>query len=838
MKICQVCFFYLLLTGLYGFSQNPNTRDLGGAWKFRKTGTGEWMNARVPGCVHLDLLANGTIKDPFYRDPEKNLQWIGESGWEYKKEFDILERAFADRHIELVCEGLDTYAKVYINDSLVIVADNMFREWIRDIKSFLFLGKNVIRIQFASVPLENKVRYEALKYKLPGDEKVVCRKAAYQFGWDFSPAFITCGVWKPVYLRSWSHVNVLDVHFIQKNLSDSLAKIRSDITLVSDLADSAYFTIKLENEKSFHQAFAIKKGKNTLGLNFEIINPELWWPNGLGKPFLYKISYEVRFAGHLVGKGEKKIGLRTISLVQKEDSIGRSFYFLVNGLPVFAKGANYIPPDSFLPRVSDSFYHQIICDAKSANMNMLRVWGGGVYEKDLFYDLCDENGMMVWQDFMFACAMYPGENDFLKNVLTEVEENIIRLRNHPCIALWCGNNEIDEGWKNWGWQKQYDLSIQDSSRLYDTYRSLFNRKIPELVGRLDTLASYVPSSPLAGWGHPESLEKGDVHYWGVWWGQEPFSIYTKKVGRFMSEYGFQGFPELSSIIKFTAPDDRLPDSRVMRTHQKHPIGFETIDAYMLRDFRKPKDFSSYILTSQLLQAEGIKSAIEAHRRGKPRCMGTLVWQLNDCWPGISWSAIDYYGRKKAVYYRMKDSFHQTMLSPVVEEDRVKVYVVTDSPQPIPARLLIRICDFNGNVFLKKNLSLNIPANSSTVCFDTLGSAMLAGLDPAKVVLSASLYINEFESTRNLLYFVSPQNLSLQIPAFKKTIDKTPKGYLIKIKTDKLAKGVCLSLPLKGEFSDNYFDMLPGEIREIVFETSDKSPDILPHLSIKTLIDTY
>lgn len=838
MKKQLIIFSILVFLCFHGMSQDLFTRSLDGDWEFRKAGTKEWLPAIVPGCIHLDLFRLGIIKDPFYRDNEASIQWISEIGWEYKKVFQFDEDAFSARHIELVCKGLDTYANVYINDSLVIVADNMFREWVKDIKPYLYQGKNAIRIQFPAIGPENKARYEKLRYKFPGDEKVVCRKAGYHFGWDWGPTLITSGIWKTIYLRSWTQVNVLGVQCIQKNLTDSLANMAADFNLVSDLADSAYFKVMMENGRVFKKAAVIRKGNNLVRLDFKIENPQYWWPNGFGKPVLYNLRYEVTFAGKKVGEGMKRVGLRTISLVQRSDSTGKTFYFKVNGHPIFAKGGNYIPQDNFLTRVSDSSYHRVIADVKAANMNMLRVWGGGVYEKDLFYDLCDENGIMVWQDLMFACAMYPTEKDFMRNVLSEVVENVYRLRNHPSIALWCGNNEIDEGWKNWGWQKQYNYSKKDSFDIFSTYLFLFNGKIPEIISKIDTLRAYIPSSPMTGWGRDESLKKGDVHYWGVWWGKEPFQVFNKKIGRFMSEYGFQSFPELSTIKKFTLPDDRKLGSPVLKSHQKHPAGYETIDEYLLRDYHKPKDFESYIQVSQLLQAEGIQTAIEAHRRAKPYCMGTLFWQLNDCWPVVSWSAIDYYGKKKAVYYRIKNAFQQILPSAVVENGRVKVYVISDNPIPVDAKLSLNLTSFDGKSIFQRNIQISIPAQSSKVYFDTLRNELLEGLDSAKVLLVSTIQGDDGSLARNLFYFESPKNLLMTTPTFEKKAEKIENGYRIVLKTDKLAKGVYLSVPLEGEFSDNYFDMLPGESREIFFETDNKIKDILTILSITSLIDTY
>ncbi|MCK9219828.1 MAG: glycoside hydrolase family 2 protein [Bacteroidales bacterium] len=821
-------------------AQELNIMDLGGNWQFRRAGSKEWLPATVPGVVHLDLMRNKIIPDPYFGDNEGKLQWIGEVGWEYKKTFNYNVKQFEWRNMELVCKGLDTYANVYLNDSLVIVADNMFREWYADIRRFLRIGENTLRIQFPAVVGENKSRYGQLKYKLPGDERVVSRKAAYEYGWDWGPTFITSGIWKPIYIHHWTYVKVLGVNFIQKSITDSMAKIDAQFTIFSQLGDSAQIRLYNDTIEILRQNVILNTGPNLIRGQFTIVNPLLWWPNKIGKPNLYNFKYEVYFGDQLVGEGKQRIGLRRIELVQEKDSIGKSFYFKVNGIPVYMKGANYIPQDNFLPRVKDSTYHALIKDVKNANMNMLRVWGGGIYENDIFYDLCDENGILVWQDFMFACAMNPGTKDFFENVKAEAIQNVVRLRQHPCIALWCGNNEVEEGWKNWGWQKQYGYSAEDSASVYKDYRMLFARILPVTIRRFDSLRPYIPSSPLHGWGEASSMTEGDSHYWGVWWAKEPFSKYTQKVGRFMSEFGFQGFPSLSTIKKFTLPDDRKLGSTVMKAHQKHPVGYETIDEYLLRDYKQPKNFESYLYVSQLVQANGIGSAIQAQRRAKPFCMGSLYWQLNDCWPVVSWSARDYYGRKKALYFESRHQYDDVIFSPVLENGHIKVYIVSDDIMPQKRAMHIQLQDFSGKILCDELYSVTIPANSSLVYYDTLQSALLANYDTASVVFSASSIGLDEYLNGNLLYFAAPKNLKLSAPEITKKITELPSGdgFFIQITADKLVKNAYLSTDVKGDFSNNYFDILPGKMYKVKFYTSEKNIKNEDFVKIISLIDSY
>ena len=838
-KIIQFVIFISILYSTHLFAQDINIFDLNGDWKFRRAGSKEWMPAKVPGTVHQDLMRNKVIPDPYNRDNESKLQWIGEVGWEYQKTFNYAEEKFEWRHIELVCKGLDTYANVYLNDSLIFVANNMFREWFGDVKRFLRIGPNVLRIQFPAVKDQIKREYDKLPNKLPGDEKVVARKAAYHFGWDWGPTLVTSGIWRPIYLREWQSVKLLGVQFIQKKLTDSVADISAQVTLFSELDDPAEIKLFIDTTQIFKQSVDLVQGPNVLRSDFSIPKPKRWWPNGSGDQILYNFGYEVWFHDKLIGRGRQKIGLRTIELVQEPDSLGKSFYFKVNDQPIFAKGANYIPQDNFVPRVTDSSYRALISDVKNANMNMLRVWGGGIYENDIFYDLCDANGIMVWQDFMFANAMYPGTKDFFDNVRIEAIQNIVRLRQHPSIAVWCGNNEIDEGWKNWGWQKQYKYSAEDSASIYRDYRMLFTVILPNAVKKFDTTRAYIPTSPLYGWGRKESLKEGDSHYWGVWWGKEPLTAYNDKVGRFMSEFGFQGFPDLTTIKKFTTPEDRVLGSPVMKAHQKHPVGFETIDEHLLKDFRKPKDFDSYVYVSQLLQARGIKGAIEAHRRAKPYCMGSLFWQLNDCWPVVSWSARDYLGKKKALFHALPDLYDLLLMSPVVEDGHVKVYISSDDWRPHGGVMTVKLVDFHGNMYSDEGFKIEIPGNTSLVYYDTLQSALLGKLNPNEVFLLVTYrgYMSGV-SAKNIFYFTPPKDLNLPVPEIKKSVKANGFGYTVTVSSDKLVKNLYLSTTLPGDFSENYFDLLPGESREIQFSTTRKDPNFADKITIKSLIDTY
>lgn len=666
------------------------------------------------------------------------------------------------------------------------------------IKNWRKSTKNSFQI---SIQFRQRSR-KKLPYILPGDEKVFSRKAQYQYGWDWGPRFVTAGIYKTIQLHFWNEIQIENVRYEQKNLTDELAQLHFIISLNCEKAGN--YNLKI-NDKT--QNFELKKGANKIEFPFEITNPKRWWCNGLGEPNLYAFQIQLSKKDKIIASKKLNIGLRTIELIQEKDTVGTSFYFKLNGKPVFMKGANYIPPDSFLPRVSDSIYTSLVENAKKANMNMLRVWGGGVYANDIFYDECDKNGILVWQDFMFACAMYPSDEKFVENVKQEVKDNVNRLQNHPSIAIWCGNNENDEGWQNWGWQKQYNYSKSDSTTIWNGYKKVFHEVIPQTLNNLLSQEKniYWSSSPSIGWGKKESLLQGDSHYWGVWWGMEPFEIYKKKVGRFMSEYGFQGMPNVETFKKFANLNDLNLNSEAVKNHQKHNTGYQTIQTYMEREYQIPTKFEDYIYVSQLLQAEGMKTAIEAHRRAKPYCMGTLYWQFNDCWPVTSWSSMDYYGNWKAFHYQAKRSFENLLLSVNEENEMHNVYLVNDTFENYSGNLEIELLSFDGKLLWKTSIKTLSEENSSKIIYE-IPNAILEKFDLKKAVLNV-----KYNNVQTNYFFAKPKDLKLEKPTIQiKKID----AFSIEISTDVLAKNIFLSAEKETFFDDNYFDLLPNEKRII------------------------
>ena len=558
---------FIILVNLAAFSQD-HSAELNKNWQFSKAGTKKWHPAIVPGTVHTDLRMNRLIPDPFFSDNEKGLQWIDSCDWVYRS-FFTWHPSPEERGVQIYFRGLDTYADVFINGRLMIKADNMFHPWQADLGAALQRGRNEVKIIFHSAQrITDSIAKTKLPLVYPDNNRVFARKAQFQFGWDWGPKFISCGIWKPVSLYSYS----------------------------GELAE----------------------------------------PNTpTAEPFA--------------------------KLIQKKDSIGETFYFEKDGKPLFVKGANWIPANIFLPGVKSSDYLALLLRAKNANMNMLRVWGGGIYEDDYFYRLCDSLGIMVWQDLMFAGGMYPADKKFLKNVKEEIKYQVERLREHPSIVLWCGNNEIDEAWHNWGWQQQFNLHDADSARISQEYKTLFEDSLRKWVNEYDVIRPYISSSPRHGWGRKESLTEGDSHYWGLWWGLEPWEAFETHTGRFVSEYGMQSMPNFTTVKKYVPGNDLRMSSRAIQHHQKANEGFKKLNFYLDKYFLdsaklKVLSVEEYTYISQCLQYYILRNSIAIHRSKEPRNMGTLLWQLNDCWPATSWSITDFNREPKAAWYAVKEAY--------------------------------------------------------------------------------------------------------------------------------------------------------------------------------------
>jgi beta-mannosidase len=800
------------------------SQTLHDGWSFRQVGREESYPAKVPGVVHLDLLANGLIGDPFYRDYEKSLQWIGRTDWEYRTQFDVGAETLARRRVELVFDGLDTYARVTLNGREVLDADNMYRQWRASVRPLLRARGNELLVVFRSPINEDLPKVTARGYELPAvndlGEKtsVYTRKAPYSFGWDWGPRLVTCGIWKPVRLEAWDDARLLDVAIRQKELGPERASLSAEVELVAArpaagrAAPAATIELAVEGAgPPVVTKLALRDGLQAETVPFEIARPKLWWPNGYGEQPLYTVTTRLLVGGALVDEQSTRVGLRTLELRRQKDEFGTSFEFVVNGVPVFAKGANWIPADSFLPRVTRERYADLLGSAKAAHMTMLRVWGGGIYESDEFYDLADELGLLVWQDFHFSCSLYPADEKFLASVEKEAEDAIRRLRNHPSLALWNGNNEVEAAWFQWGWKERYP------AWLWNDYKAIFHDLLPRTVARLDPTRSYWPSSPSADLeALPGDCCNGDMHYWGVWHGKAPFSSFEKQRTRFMSEYGFQSFPEMRTIRSFARWDDLALESPVMLSHQKSGSGNQLIREYLLRDYKEPKDFASFLYVSQVLQAEGIKVAAEALRRARPRTMGSLYWQLDDCWPVASWSSIDYFGRWKALQYYAKRFYAPLLASISEQEGQLVVTLVSDRTTPVMGELVTRLLDLSGTTLWEEKKPVTLVPLASQPALSVARETLLEGREPKAVFLQAQLLVDGRVASSNVRFFTAPKELALQGPKIAVEASAAAEGIRLRLSSDTLARHVRLACDADGSFEDNYLDLVPGQPVEVLF----------------------
>lgn len=806
-------------------------------WYFKDSDSERKYSADVPSTVHTDLLENKLINNPFYRTNEKDLQWIGEKDWIYETVFNLNNEIIRKENIEILFNGIDTYADIFINDSLLGCTDNMHKRWNFDIKSYIKPGENTLKVYFHSTFKMVEEQYNSLGYTVPVSDNdqadkrisVFTRKAWYHYGWDWGPRFVTCGIWRPVEIIAWNDLKINDIYVRQLNLEDNHADVETNLEIESNETGKRIIKLFVNNDCNpiFQTEVFVPNRKYTISLRHRINDIKLWWPNGMGEQNLYNIKAVIyNFNNEIMDSISVIKGFRDIEVVQESHSEGKSFEFRVNGEKMFAKGTNYIPQDMFLDRVSYKKYHKLIDDAKNVGFNMIRVWGGGIYEDDIFYDLCDKNGILVWQDFMFACGLIPPFDDLKDNIYREAVDNIKRLRNHASLAIWCGNNEIMMAY---GKQLQR-CNIHESKKnkdLFYAYIDVFNKILPAAVKAYDD-RFYWASSPN---GENYAEEKvpykyqGDNHSWWVWWANSPFEHFNEEKAAFFSEYGFQSFPEFETVKEYTIPEDYDIESEVMLAHQRSNIGNQRIREYMKDWYKVPDDFQDFLYVGQLLQAKGIKTAIESHRRMKPFCMGTLFWQFNDCWPVASWSCIDYYGRWKALYYEVKRCFKPTIISMLERNDSIYSYVVSDERKNIKAKLRYKIIDFYGKTYNTiESEYFTIKSDSSMIIDIFRKDELTKNINKKKSVLIAELVDDKNNIiTTYTYYFVKPKDLILP----KAKIDIKKEGEYLYVKSNRLVKDLWLYIP--GEinpFDDNYFDLIPDETKRIKINCENNKSNIL------------
>jgi beta-mannosidase len=799
---------------------------LDGAWIVSKLGESSEITATVPSDIYSDLLNAKEIPDPFYRDNENDLQWIGESDWHYYRTFQVDSSFLKNTNIYLQCDGLDTLATVIINGKTIATTDNMFRAYEWGVKDFLKVGENSIEVIFASAVNYVKDRQAKAPHHIRGwgdrnrNASAGCypwiRKEACNLGWDWGIKSVTCGIWRSIRLVASNSARINDLKIIQ-NHSDKAVELICELSFekFKEIELNVEIELVLDTKVMASAQKTLNKEKCSLPLNVK--NPKLWWPNNMGDQPLYEIVVKLQDCdSEIIDTQTKRIGLRTLRLDRHADEWGESFQFEVNGVAFFAKGANWIPADAILGNLTLQRYRELVESAADANMNMLRVWGGGIYEDDSFYDACDELGICVWQDFMFACSNVPTfDEDYMENVKAEAIDNIRRLRHHSSLALWCGNNELEQGHIGDEWN--------NGEMPWDEYSKLFDNILPELVAEFDSQTSYWPGSPHSPQGDRIDYNNpncGDAHLWNVWHGGEPFEWYRSCNHRFNSEFGFQSFPEPKTTYSYTAPEDRNITSWIMEHHQRAGIGNTTIMQYMLNWFKLPLGFENTIWASQILQGIAIKYACEHWRRSMPRGMGTLYWQLNDNWPVASWSSIDYYGRWKALHYMAKKFFAPLLVSGVEDEvnNTIDIHVTSDLLDIAPEHILNwTVTDTTGTEIVSGSETIDIPANCNTFVKSLDLKDIVEKFTTRKLLIWLELTDNDNNIiSDNLISFAKPKHLNLSNnPNISSSIKSKGKLYVVSLQSDVPVLWCWLELSnIDARLSDNFINLRPGKIVKI------------------------
>ena len=815
-------------------NKEPEKISLNNGWEFSQAGKGEWLPATVPGTVHQDLIDNNKLINPFFGMNEEKVQWVEKEDWQYKTTFVLTKEQLSRQAALLNFEGLDTYADIYLNGSLLERTDNMFVGYEIPVKDVLREGENRLQVYFHSPIKMGLPQLETDGFQYPADNdhsktrvSIYSRKAPYSYGWDWGIRLATSGIWRPVTLELYDAARIEDYFVCQVSVTKELAKVNNILEVMSVPQASQQAEVVLsysykDGAKVTEQkSVTLQPGLNKVNMPVEIANPHLWMPNGWGEAALYDFEMTVKVDGKAVASEKKRVGLRTIKVVMEDDKDGKSFYFMVNGEPVFAKGSNLIPDDALLPNITTERYYQLVKDAKDANHNMIRVWGGGIYEDDRLYDAADEMGILIWQDFIFACTTYPSDPAFLRRVAQEAEYNIKRLRSHASLAMWCGNNEIYEGMRYWGWSKKYE-NPAIWNEMKEGYDKLFHQLLPAILKEYDADRFYMHGSPYeANWGRPHSWKIADSHNWGTWYGRKPFESFDTELPRFMSEFGFQAFPEMKTIATFAEPKDYALESDVMNAHQKASIGNFLIKKTMALYYEVPEDFEELVYKGLVLQGFGIRHGIEAHRRNRPYCMGSLYWQLNDSWPVVSWSSIDYYGNWKAMHYQSKRAFAPILLNAFKEGDELCIYTLSDELKEYKnVTLQLKVMDFNGKVLNKKEVKGEVPANASVV-FHKEAYNVLA-TNPTNTLLLMTLKDQKGKVlSEEIYYFNHPKDQELPVAKVSYKVKQLDGKCEVTLSTKQLARDIFIEIPFQGaRFSDNFFDLLPGQTKKIVISSDE------------------
>ncbi len=799
------------------------TCTLNGTWQLSAGHRSlESVDMQIPGTVLSGLLAAGKIKDPFYRTNEDATRALFWKDYIFTRTFDVDEELLAQQHIVLVCEGLDTLAEISINGTFLAKTDNMHRTWKFQAKKLLHPGKNEIQIVFRSVlRFIEDYPYEAHKkinYIPCGSMKgnQLLRKAHSMFGWDWGPQTIDAGIFRDIYLQGYSHARIEDIRIHQQHAKN--VSVQTSITL-SESVPGQKLCVELSEDgadKPLQTKLCKTNADGVAAVDFVIENPKLWWPNDYGDQPLYIVRTTLLDEdGTSLESITRRIGLRTLTISQEKDEWGNEFAFCVNGVKIFTRGGNYIPDDCLYTRITEKKLDYILESCRRAHFNCVRVWGGGYYPSDAFYDLCDEKGLIVWQDLMYACNVYDVTDAFAENCRQETYDNVRRLRHHASLGLWCGNNEIESAWDHWGdFQKETPYLRAD-------YIRLFEEVLPKAVQEADGETFYWHSSPSSGgcFDNPDDANRGDTHYWDVWHGQKPFTDYRKYFFRFCSEFGFQSFPCAKTVNSFTLEDDRNIFSRVMESHQKNDAANGKMLYYLSENLRYPKDLTHLLYASQVLQGMAIKYGVDHWRRNRGRCMGTLYWQINDDWPAPSWSSIDYFGRWKALHYMAQKFYAPHAVSMTLEDHRCHVYFSNESFETTEYSLTLSIRDLSGNVLETYETKGNSPAFSA---IETAVVDICSWEDQKDdVFLEAVIHTKDQKVLKDVETLVPYKYLNLKNPVISTEAEETNDAFILHISSDCFAPFVALDFDDADViFSDNFFHLTDKTVQDIIVKKED------------------
>lgn len=855
----RLSFLSLVVLGLVGccglLQAQTLRQQLSTGWEFKQVGTTQpWRPAEVPGCVHTDLLKHGQILDPYIGDNEKGQQWIGYADWEYRTTFTV-PAAVRSRQVQnLMFEGLDTYASVYLNNQLLLEADNMFRTWRVPVKGLLSDAPNELRIVFHSALVKGMERRTAYPTFYPNVNEqapkaahtsTYTRKAPYHYGWDWGPRLITAGIYRNISIEAYNDVQVNDVFWKPQQVTAAAASGQVQVTLKVARPIKGKLSLALNGTALATKDVKLDTGTHEVTMPVSVKAPKLWWPNGLGAQPLYSLTARVVTEEEQEDQRSATIGFCSIKHVMKPDNKGRSFYFEINGKPTFLKGANYLPPDHFSTRADSAAYAKVINWAVESNMNVLRVWGGAVYADDAFYRICAEKGIVVWNEFMFACAAYPGDDVFINSIRAEATDNIIRVRNWPNIAIWSGNNENMNGVRGW-FRNKYKTGESDSLVIEKAFQRIFYKELRERMTTLAPHISYWPTSPQSKDLEMENEKEGDMHYWGVYFGKAMFSSFAEKTGRFVSEYGIQSFPALSTLAKVEPADQLTWGTNALKHRQRSPVwldgkqqtGNELIRFYTAKYFKLNPDFKLASYQSQLMQALCLKYAVEAHRNNMATCGGSMFWQINDTWPCISWSTVDYYGNWKAAQYQIKNHYRAVLPLVVASSKGYEVNVASDLPAATKAELVIRLVDFEGKQLMQVRKPITLSALASKNYHIISRRELPAGFEKERAVLSIEVVQGKKTLGSNLHYFVDPAELQLPKPSLDRIVNPVEGGYLVTLRAKTLLKGAYLSTKDgSGHFSDNYMDLLPGQQVQVKLTGAGHVQNYQEDIMLMSLWDT-